>query len=76
MFPALARVSSNYLLAFSELVFFPAFYNGLVAVWSELPCQAAAIHKTPGDRQGDLDFRRKFYFIATCIPLLNKGKCP
>ena len=51
-------------------------YNGLVAVWSELPCQAAAIHKTPGDRQGVLDFWRKFYFIATCIPLLNKGKCP
>ena len=34
---------------------FPAFYNGLVAAWSELPRQATAIHKMPGDWQGDLD---------------------
>lgn len=55
---------------------FPAFYNGLVAVWSELPNQAAAIHKMPGDWQGDLDFWRKSYFFATCIPSPHEGKYP
>ncbi len=29
-------------------------YNGLIAVWSELTRQAAAIHDTRGDRQGSL----------------------
>ena len=31
-----------------------ASYNGLIAVWSELTRQAAAIHDTRGDRQGSL----------------------
>ena len=33
-----------------------ASYNGLIAVWSELTRQAAAIHDTRGDLQGLLDF--------------------
>ena len=32
-----------------------ASYNGLIAVWSELPRQAAAIHDTRGDLQGSLE---------------------
>ena len=32
-----------------------AAYNGLIAVWSELTRQAAALHDTRGDRQGALD---------------------
>ena len=32
-----------------------ASYNGLIAVWSELTRQAAAIHDTSGDRQGSLE---------------------
>ena len=32
-----------------------ASYNGLIAVWSELTRQAAAIHDTRGDLQGSLD---------------------
>ena len=31
-------------------------YNGLIAVWSELTCQAAAIHDTRGDPRGSLEF--------------------
>ena len=31
-------------------------YNGLIAVWSELTRQAAAIHDTRGDLQGSLEF--------------------
>ena len=33
-----------------------ASYNGLIAVWSELTRQAAAIHDTRGDLQGSLEF--------------------
>ena len=33
-----------------------ASYNGLIAVWSELTRQAAAIHDTRGDLQGALEF--------------------
>ena len=33
-----------------------ASYNGLIAVWSELTRQAAAIHDTRGDQQAMLDF--------------------
>ena len=33
-----------------------ASYNGLIAVWSELTRQAAAIHDTRGDLQGMLEF--------------------
>ena len=33
-----------------------ASYNGLIAVWSELTRQAAAIHDTRGDLQGTLEF--------------------
>ena len=32
-----------------------AAYNGLIAVWSELTRQAAALHDAHGDRQGALD---------------------
>ena len=32
-----------------------ASYNGLIAVWSELTRQAAAIHDTRGDLQGSLE---------------------
>ena len=35
-----------------------ASYNGLIAVWSELTRQAAAVRDTRGDQQGLLEFER------------------
>ena len=33
----------------------PASYNGLIAIWSELTRQAAALHDTRGDPRGSLE---------------------